>query len=257
MRQMGRLNFLILYVTILGYLLSGDSTFADTRVRGYYRSNGTYVMPHMRSSPNRTRSDNWSTKGNYNPYTGKPGSNSIWTLPSIPTISNPAPNNYRQQSQGILPAAGASFALPGSPTNSLTQPDNSYGSLYSPPIPTRPDLKLISVAYWSTAQGLNVRKYSSLEVISVDRKNLPNLIFMRVDKDKATIRATLTGPATFRCGEGAFSDKEDGTGLCQLPIENSRVFGLPVTLDWAVGRYLLTIESEDGSGSLKYEIVLS
>ena len=42
-------------------------------VRPQVRRNGTYVQPHYRTSPNRTRTDNWSSKGNVNPYTGKPG----------------------------------------------------------------------------------------------------------------------------------------------------------------------------------------
>lgn len=53
-------------------------SFADaaTRVRGYYRSNGTYVQPYYKTSPNRSLFDNYSTKGNYNPYTGKAGTKS-------------------------------------------------------------------------------------------------------------------------------------------------------------------------------------
>jgi hypothetical protein len=42
-------------------------------VRGYFRSNGTYVQSHHRSSPNRTKWDNYSTGGNVNPYTGQSG----------------------------------------------------------------------------------------------------------------------------------------------------------------------------------------
>lgn len=42
-------------------------------VRGYTRKDGTYVQPHKRSSPNSTTYDNWSTRGNINPYTGKMG----------------------------------------------------------------------------------------------------------------------------------------------------------------------------------------
>jgi len=49
------------------------SAVADVHVNGYYRSDGTYVRPHYRSSPNSTTLDNWSTRGNVNPYTGKPG----------------------------------------------------------------------------------------------------------------------------------------------------------------------------------------
>lgn len=46
---------------------------ADEYVNGYYRNNGAYVEPHYRSSPNNTVYDNWSTKGNTNPYTGQEG----------------------------------------------------------------------------------------------------------------------------------------------------------------------------------------
>lgn len=40
---------------------------------GYVRKDGTYVPPHTSTAPNSTKSDNWSTKGNVNPYTGKAG----------------------------------------------------------------------------------------------------------------------------------------------------------------------------------------
>lgn len=51
-------------------------------VRGYYRSNGIYVQPYCRTSPNWTVSDNYSYKGNYNPYTGKTGTNYYRNSPS-------------------------------------------------------------------------------------------------------------------------------------------------------------------------------
>lgn len=44
-----------------------------TSVRGYSRSDGTYIQRHMRTLPNATRNDNWSTIGNTNPYTGRAG----------------------------------------------------------------------------------------------------------------------------------------------------------------------------------------
>ena len=49
------------------------SAYANVNVNGYYKNNGKYVEPHYRSSPNKTTYDNWSTKGNQNPYTGKKG----------------------------------------------------------------------------------------------------------------------------------------------------------------------------------------
>ena len=49
------------------------NTLADVHVKGYFKSNGSYVAPHYRSNPDATPYNNWSTKGNINPYTGKEG----------------------------------------------------------------------------------------------------------------------------------------------------------------------------------------
>jgi hypothetical protein len=46
---------------------------ADTHVHGYTKKNGTYVRQHHRTSPDHTRSNNYSSKGKVNPYTGKRG----------------------------------------------------------------------------------------------------------------------------------------------------------------------------------------
>ena len=62
--------FLAIFVVILNI-----SAFADQYVHGYTRSNGTYVRPYYRSSPNGTATDNFSYRGNVNPYTGAVGTN--------------------------------------------------------------------------------------------------------------------------------------------------------------------------------------
>lgn len=41
--------------------------------QGYITQQGTYVAPHYQSPPNGTTFDNWSTRGNTNPYTGQAG----------------------------------------------------------------------------------------------------------------------------------------------------------------------------------------
>lgn len=51
---------------------------ADTYVNGYTKANGTYVEGHYRSSPNDTVSDNYSTDGNENPYTGEEGNREVY-----------------------------------------------------------------------------------------------------------------------------------------------------------------------------------
>lgn len=64
-------------VTILLSLIMVFGLFslaeAAVRIKGYFRSSGTFVQPHYRSNPNSSIFDNWSTKGNTNPYTGKSG----------------------------------------------------------------------------------------------------------------------------------------------------------------------------------------
>jgi hypothetical protein len=47
---------------------------ADNCVGGYSRSDGTFVKPHCKSDPNSTNWDNYSTRPNINPYTGREGS---------------------------------------------------------------------------------------------------------------------------------------------------------------------------------------
>lgn len=75
---------LILVFSIMTFSLN-----ADTYVGGYLRSDGTYVEPHMRSDPNETVLDNWSTKGNINPYTGEEGTRNV----------NPYEDVYQRQLQ--------------------------------------------------------------------------------------------------------------------------------------------------------------
>jgi hypothetical protein len=73
----------------LAVLLAGSAVPAQARrlrmgggsehyVRGYVKRDGTYVAPHFQTNPNGTKLDNWSTKGNVNPYTGQPGTKNPW-----------------------------------------------------------------------------------------------------------------------------------------------------------------------------------
>lgn len=96
--SMRRLHLII--GCILG--LAATAATAQVSVRGYFRKPGTYVAPHVQTRPNSTILDNYSTKPNYNPYTGKTGTvdpyatpnpyrsyNSTPAYPSRPTFTNP------------------------------------------------------------------------------------------------------------------------------------------------------------------------
>jgi hypothetical protein len=52
---------------------SARKSSTHQHVSGYTRKDGEHVGPYMRSAPNGTQKDNFSTKGNVNPYTGKKG----------------------------------------------------------------------------------------------------------------------------------------------------------------------------------------
>lgn len=54
-------------------LLFALAAVADTYVNGYYRKDGTYVQGYYRTSPNSNTTDNYSSQGNINPYTGDAG----------------------------------------------------------------------------------------------------------------------------------------------------------------------------------------
>lgn len=60
------------YLLFLG-LFCTSILSSSVYVEGYTRSDGTYVEGHYRSSPNDAVSDNYSTDGNINPYTGEEG----------------------------------------------------------------------------------------------------------------------------------------------------------------------------------------
>jgi hypothetical protein len=53
--------------------LSFAATGGSHGVRGYVKKDGTYVAPHKKTNANGTQTDNWSSKPNMNPYTGKKG----------------------------------------------------------------------------------------------------------------------------------------------------------------------------------------
>lgn len=50
------------------------ASLADSYVKGYQRSNGTYVQGHYRTTQDNSIPNNYSSYGNTNPYTGNSGS---------------------------------------------------------------------------------------------------------------------------------------------------------------------------------------
>ena len=85
-------KYMHLVTPIEGVVLSQESIeFMKVAgdVRGYYRKDGTYVESYHRSAPNSTKLDNYTTEGNYNPYTLEDGNRSPYTPEPEPTLSRP------------------------------------------------------------------------------------------------------------------------------------------------------------------------
>ena len=62
------------FALIVAVLASGVAFAQGSHVRqGYVTKNGTYVAPSYATNPNATKLDNYSSKGNVSPYTGKEG----------------------------------------------------------------------------------------------------------------------------------------------------------------------------------------
>lgn len=102
-------KLLVSIFLFLSLFVSANIVEASVYVHGYTRSNGTYVQPYYRSSPDSSPYNNYSFPGNTNPYTGKvaPGNadtylnnyynnSSTYTIPtyttpdySLPSYSTP------------------------------------------------------------------------------------------------------------------------------------------------------------------------
>lgn len=68
-------KFIVGLLAVIILLVSSISQVdaASRYQRGYFKSSGTYVQPHFKTQPNSYKFDNYSSKGNTNPFTGKKG----------------------------------------------------------------------------------------------------------------------------------------------------------------------------------------
>ena len=57
----------------LSEVYSKNNKSGYTNVKGYFKKDGTYVMPHFKTAPDNSKFNNWSSKYNTNPFTGKAG----------------------------------------------------------------------------------------------------------------------------------------------------------------------------------------
>ena len=63
----------MLMILATAAVVAMPATAKDHAVKGYVKKDGTYVAPTVATNPNATKVDNYSSKGNVNPATGKAG----------------------------------------------------------------------------------------------------------------------------------------------------------------------------------------
>ena len=124
----------------------GHAAAGDVSVKGYVKSDGTYVAPHMRSAADGDFSNNWTTQGNVNPYTAKEGTRvtppASYGTPSYtppPRLNSglpPVRSNYQPQLDPLTP-------LPISSPNQVDQtPSLIAPTPLPPPVSTKPAQRL-------------------------------------------------------------------------------------------------------------------
>jgi len=100
---------------ILAFFFFATISSAQVQVRSYTKKDGTYVPGHQRSNPDGNFYNNWSTKGNINPYTGTPGTRvtpppsyrgSTYKAPTYTTPSYRAPSYSTPTYRNTAPAYG-------------------------------------------------------------------------------------------------------------------------------------------------------
>lgn len=72
-----------LALTILALSCGTAMASGSHSVKGYYKKDGTYVAPTQATNPNATKADNYSSKGNYNPATGKEGTKDPYAIEPV------------------------------------------------------------------------------------------------------------------------------------------------------------------------------
>ncbi len=118
---------LIFTFIVFSNILIAQTNPRSTYVKPYTRSDGQNVNGYYRTLPNQTNTDNYSTKGNINPYTGKEGT----INPDNSQVNNSTPesNIFSNSNNATIPGFNAenfwkNFEISGKPY---------YRTLYSTP----------------------------------------------------------------------------------------------------------------------------
>lgn len=92
---------------VLCAALAAPAFAGDTYVHSYIRKDGTYVQGYHRTTPNSSPYDNYSTKGNVNPWTGAEGTKDPYS--ASPYSTSPYGGTSRSDRNGHGQSNGSGY----------------------------------------------------------------------------------------------------------------------------------------------------
>jgi len=104
--------------------LCSDFIMAQVYVQGYYRTDGTYVKAHYRSSPDSNPYNNYSYPGNSNPYTGKIATGNSDTYLKNYNNTNSNSTKYSNNTYKSTPSYNTSIYSTGNTNTYSRKPSN-------------------------------------------------------------------------------------------------------------------------------------
>lgn len=141
------------------------SSGGSVSVRSYTRKDGTFVHAHTRSAPDGNFSNNWSTRGNFNPYTGKAGTrtspyagSSFVRTTARTTYRTTARTGYQLGALGAAPIAEAEDESEDTPLADETISSPAMVTPAPPPVP-KPDLPTRYIAHFVSGKQHPVNNF--------------------------------------------------------------------------------------------------
>lgn len=184
------------------------SLSADVSVRGYYRKDGTYVRPHMRSSPDSNFYNNWSTAGNVNPYTGRIGTK---TTPSYSSnYGYTESQNYSNQSQNYknVPSGGygAEYQIAKKPMTVQLRKSPSFGYVSNQAY-TSSNMRVNGIQWNFLGQNSSDAMYVAQAKREYSSDGLPVVAAMYTGVMKSNGRPTWLGKRFVKVKVNCYSNK--------------------------------------------------
>lgn len=217
MRTFISLGGTLLLALAATFSLSDGSVEAYVQVKGYYKSNGTYVAPHVRSNPNGLKYDNygWTPgQGLYNETYGTRGT--YWDTPT--SVTDP---DYYEGKALYESGSSATSKIPAptyiTPTKA-TVPTPANASVYGSSWYCNDGYRQVGNACQKVVAPLNATVYGSSWYCNDGYKQVGNVC----EKVVAPSNATIYGSSWY-CNDGY----KQVNNSCQKVVapSNATVYG--------------------------------